>query len=35
MENNLSIIKDQFETECVGDESDRWTQLLESFALRE
>jgi hypothetical protein len=30
-----SIIKDQFETECVGDDSDRWTQLVESFALRE
>ena len=29
------IIKDAYETEAVGDDADRWTNLLENFALKE
>jgi hypothetical protein len=30
-----NLIKDSFETDCVGDDKDRWAQLLESFNLKQ
>jgi len=29
------IIKDAYETEAVGDDNDRWINLVENFALKE
>lgn len=28
------LIKDSFDTDCVGDDKDRWAQLLETFSLK-
>jgi hypothetical protein len=29
------VIKESFDSDCVGDDSDRWAQLLESFTLKQ
>ena len=29
------LIKESFDTDCVGDDKDRWAQLLDTFTLKQ
>lgn len=29
------VIKESYDSDCVGDDKDRWAQLLESFTLKQ